>query len=447
MPGPPRFPAIFAILLALPTPTPAIDEPATVAEATRFLDLASFPLFPGAESNNPRRLAHLTYSARANLQDAYSFQKQTLEKLGWNEAPGGYQSDQACSGSFVKGGYTLSVSVTPSYATDAAGQVDIILSNHGNVDVTRLPVPPGSKPLYSFPTVAAYVTDTPVPDTARDLATRLTSQGWQPYGQAGDSHYFKNNAVKLSALVSVAPAQDGKTMIQLSSELMSADLPAPPSFLTASYADTTKALSVDVDSTPDALVAFYETALGESGWKPTTDAPSKIDFRDMLIFRNAARDLLFLKTHEVDGKLRAELEHRTSAEFEEELRLAREAEAKRKADAAEQARMAAEKAAQSQLKVAIALPAGARSVDRSSDQVEFQLPPGKAIGAVKTILASLARDGWKSDAKQLDPMAGTITLAKGESAKLVLVYLDLGLDDAQVTLSSFGALLQPPDEK
>jgi hypothetical protein len=39
---------------------------------------------------------------------------------------------------------------------------------------------------------------------------------------------FKQNANVVTATVSSAPAQGGKTMIQYSNQLISADIPAPP---------------------------------------------------------------------------------------------------------------------------------------------------------------------------------------------------------------------------
>ncbi len=105
--------------------------------------------------------------------------------------------------------------------------VGVRLMDQGNVNLGKLPVPPDAKPLYSFAGTAAYVTEVPARQTAEAIRALLTARGWQPYGTAGDSHFFKQNAVKLTARCAVAPAQGGKTVIQLSSELLSVDLPAP----------------------------------------------------------------------------------------------------------------------------------------------------------------------------------------------------------------------------
>ena len=119
-------------------------------------------------------------------------------------------SDQSCSGAFGKDGFRISVATSPSYEPGAAGSVDIRLTNHGNVDLSKLPVPPGSKPLYSFPAVAAYVSEKPVKETSDAIRTLLTADGWVPYGHAGDSLFFKKNAVKLTAWPSAAPAHGAR---------------------------------------------------------------------------------------------------------------------------------------------------------------------------------------------------------------------------------------------
>jgi hypothetical protein len=61
-----------------------------------------------------------------------------------------------------------------------------------------------------------YVTEAPVENTKEACRKLLLAEGWVPYGAAGDTQSFKQNAVRLSATVSSAPAQGGKTMISYS---------------------------------------------------------------------------------------------------------------------------------------------------------------------------------------------------------------------------------------
>ncbi len=421
--------------------------PSTVAEAAKAVNLETFPLMPGGVSKAPRRLAHLDYQARSDARGAFEFQKKTLEERGWKELSGGYLSDQSCSGSFGQDGFTVSVSTIPASGPDAGGLVDIRLTNHGNVNLSKLTVPAGSKLLYSFPTATTYVTDKSVQETSEALRTLLTAEGWEPFGKAGDSLYFKKNAVKLSAWPSVAPAQGGRTMIQFASELMSVDLPVPPKFLGVAYADTTKALSLEVDMTAEQLAAFYKEALGKAGWKSTTEKPVRIDFQELMIFRNDAKDIVTLTMNKSEGKLRANLDQQTAAEYAEAMRLAKAEESERKAKSAQYVKMAAEKAAKDRVTVTIAVPEGAKDLKRTKDQIEFKLDTGKAVAAVKAIHATLVNEGWKGKAPQFELTAGTVALEKKVGSSLVIVYVDTGFGDAEVTVSTFGADIEDPKAK
>ena len=93
--------------------------------------------------------------------------------------------------------------------------------------------------------------------------------------------------------------------------------------LDAAYADVTKTLSIQVDMPAPALAAFYKTALARSGWQSTTEKLVKVDFDEMMIFRNDAKDIATLKVHSFEGKLRATLQQQTAAEFDETIRLAK----------------------------------------------------------------------------------------------------------------------------
>jgi hypothetical protein len=286
-----------------------------------------------------------------------------------------------------------------------------------------------------------------VKETAEAVGKLLTAKGWQPYGTAIGSQYFKDNAVKLSVMTSSAPGQGGKTVIQLSSEMLSVDLPAPPGLLDAQYAETTKALSLDVAMTPVALADYYRDTLGKAGWKATTEKPFQSDFHEMMIFRNAAKDFLFLTMTKVEGKLRAELRHQTAAEFDADLKAAQAEEAKRKAESKRYAMAAAEAEARKRVTVEIAAPAGAKNVQRDKDSLKFKLAAGTARAAVQALRADLVAKGWTADkSASLDQPGGSVIL-KNKDANLTVVYIDTGFDDAQVDITAFGATLAQPRAK
>src|SRR6185503_15330595 len=112
------------------------------------------------------------------------------------------------------------------------------------------PVPPGVKPFYAHGGETSYLTTVKVPETAKACRELLLAAGWEPYGTAGDEAtspmmYFKRNAIRLMAWISTAPAQDNKTVIRYSTELMSADLPVPPDAPDPRYNDSDGTLRYD----------------------------------------------------------------------------------------------------------------------------------------------------------------------------------------------------------
>ena len=427
----------------------AADEvrPATVAEASSVLNLGSIPLMDGAKVLGPRRLAYLSYSAVGDPSRAFLWHASSLEADGWTKRPGGYQGAGSSTGVFSKAGYLVSLATNPAAGPGSSGKVDVSMRNHGNVDLGKLPVPADAKPLYKFPTTVAYLSGASAADAAESLGTLWKARGWEPYGVAGDTRFYRQNAIRLSARCAVAPAQAGKTTIQLSAELLSAEIPAPPTWISASYADATKALALDIDMTADDLARFYRKSLGLAGWTPTTDAPFKVDFREMLIFRDQSKAFLTLMTHRIDGKLRANLEHRTAEEYAEEIRLAEESDAKLKGDARERAMRDAEATAKLRIKVAIPLPAGARETERSKSDLGLRVASGKAkIGALE-IRDGLVKEGWKAKDATLETLAGSIILKEKGGAIVTITYVDAGPGDAEVKVSTVGADIAPPSAR
>lgn len=207
------------------TAAPIPTGPATVAQAAQTLDLGKFPQMPGAETAEQCNLANLSYKVPAKVADAFEFQRGKLLAQHWQELPGSAASDSSASGTFTRNGFVLSVMV---YTSGGSGVATVSLNNRGNIDLAKLPLPPGATPLYVGPASAMFVTAASPAETTEVCRKLLQAQGWQPYGTAGDSLQLKQNAIRLNAMISAAPAQAGKTVIQYSSEMLSADLPAPP---------------------------------------------------------------------------------------------------------------------------------------------------------------------------------------------------------------------------
>jgi hypothetical protein len=409
-------------------------KPATVDEAAKVLDLQKFPLAEGAEVRGPRRMASLFYEAKGGVKQVFDSQRQLLVAKGWKESPDGYISDESASGTFSRDGYVASLSVSPGDAKKP-GSVHIMLQQQGNVDLAKLPVPPGSKPLYAGLSTAMFVTDDARDNVAKACRELLLARGWQPYGTAGDSLIFKQNAVRLNAMISTAPAQDGKTMIQYSAELLSADLPAPPDSVRSHYADTNTALEFDAKGSPEALVDFYRETLGKNGWKATTEKSIKTGDHEMLIFRNPKHDMLALEFFPFEGVLRGNLKHQTAAEVEEEERLANEQATRKKALVSREPK--------AKPTVTISLPAGSQNVEQQEDgDIEFTVSSGKAKSAVEELRKTLKENGWKEDVASLEKQAGAVSLSKEASGSLTIHYTDIGVMPAEISITGFGVVIE-----
>jgi hypothetical protein len=418
-------------------PGPGGDEeirtPATVAQAAKVLDLAAFPLLSGSKEPPIRMVASLGYQAAGDVKGAFEFQRSALAERGWKELSEAQIYDQSASGQFGKSGYHVSVSVSPAGET---GRVAIRLQNHGNVNLSKLPVPPGTKFQYAFPGIASFETAAAVDETAAVVRKLLLDEGWQPYGTAGDSVHFRQNAVQLNARVLAPPAQPGKTVINYSTTLMSAELPAPPDGESVQYAESNKQLNLDEPGSPVDVANYYKSALAPAGWQPTTDNPVTDRYESFMIFRNPAKDMLTLNMRDLreEKKTRVSLKHQSAAEVEEidrQVKLAVE-ERKRKEE---------EERNRPKPKASIALPEAARDVTAEKSQIEFHLASGKGKAAVDAIARQLADAGWKSEDLVGDAMAGELEFKK-DGQRITILYADLGLIPAEITVSGSGVELE-----
>jgi len=412
---------------ASPASEPKAGSPATPAEARKTLDLAALPLMDQAERPSQRNLAGLVYTARGDVNGAFEFHRKQLIERKWTELPGGYVSDQAASASFRRDGFSLSLSVFPA---GKPGLVSVTLNNHGNVAFGTLPVPSGAKPFYGGPVNLAYLAESPVAETAELCRKRLLEQGWQPYGRAGDTEFFKQNGVRLALRVTTAPAQGGKTVLDYSSLLMSVDLPAPAEAESLQYADSTTQLSFETKATGAEVVDFYRQALARSAWEATTKSANKLGFKEVLIFLNPQKDLLALELQDRDGKCQVRLKHQTAAEV---------AELDKRLDAGAERRK--QENSKPLPKLALALPRDASNVKVARSGIEFNVGNSRAKPVVEAWRAQLLKDGWKERAVTLDPVAGSASFTKGNQ-HLTLIYSDVGFVPAEVSIQAIGVELE-----
>ncbi len=427
------------------TSADAPRTPATVEQAARVLDLSTFPLIDGANAPGARQVASLTYTASGDVKSAFEFIRKTLVGQGWKELPNSSVTDQAASAMFGRDGFVVSVSVSPSGET---GRLYVILQNHGNVKPGQLPVPSGAKAVYVGDPTAMYSTDAAVPATADAIRDLFVAQGWVPYGNAGDSAMFKRNAILVTATVSSAPAQGGKTMIQYSTQQMSADIPAPQNVEDLRYADEPPEVTFETRENQDAIAEFYRKALAGAGWKSTMDHMVDVDGKPSMIFRNSAKDMLTLSMPSAyGGKLYTSVRFQGATEIAELDRKRKEMAPKLRAEAeAKAAKEAAEAAALAEKnkppKVAVALPVGAKDVKQTNDSIKFTLGKGKAKAAIESFRTQFREAGWKEEHASMAAVAGTLSFSKEGGGSVTITYSDTGFMPTEVSLSAFRAELE-----
>src|SRR6266536_6188079 len=92
----------------------AIKTPATVEQAAKVLDLATFPLMDGAKPLESPQVANLFYLATGDVKTAFEFNRKALLGQGWKELPNSSVTDQSASAMFSHNGFVVYVSVTPN---------------------------------------------------------------------------------------------------------------------------------------------------------------------------------------------------------------------------------------------------------------------------------------------------------------------------------------------
>jgi hypothetical protein len=424
------------------TPVEAIKTPATVEQAARVLDLSTFPLMDIAKPPASRQVASLFYLATGDVKTAFEFNRKELIGQGWKEQPNTSVTDQSATATFSHNGFVVYLSV----AATADGTQQVRLQNQGNVKPGQLPVPPGTKPVYVGDSTAMYSTEATVPATTDACRNVFLAKGWVPYGVAGDSAFFKQNAILATATVLSPPKQGGKTMIQYLSQLISADIPAPPEVEDLRYVDEPPELTF-ATTNQDAIVDFYRKTLATAGWKSTMDKMVDVDEKPTMIFRNPAKDMLTLATSGMlRGKLLFSVRFQSAAEIaERDRKIKEQAPALRAAaekEAAEEAARAAELAEKNKApKVAVALPGDAKDVKQTKDQIKFTVGKGKAKAAVEAFRTQFREAGWKENVASMAAMAGTLSFSK-EDQSVTITYNDTGFMPAEVTLSAFRAELE-----
>ncbi|MCM2372745.1 hypothetical protein [Aporhodopirellula aestuarii] len=204
-----------------------LHTPATTVEAAAVIDLSTFPLLPDAGEITTRTVACLEYEARLKafgVRNEYEFQRRNLLERQWEEWSESDISNGYAEGQFVRSGFHLYVTVQ---LHDEPGKVVVRLKNKSNVNVSKLPVPPGATFVSVNYNIASYETSVGVEETREAVRKLLTDHGWNVLGWRGNSLILQQNAVELTAVVEELSRKSGKTRIAYWTEQLSTDSRAP----------------------------------------------------------------------------------------------------------------------------------------------------------------------------------------------------------------------------
>ncbi|WP_299460194.1 hypothetical protein [uncultured Gimesia sp.] len=402
--------------------------PATLAEAEAALDLETFPLPEGANSPGFRRMADFNYTVDKPAKEILDFNAQELTKRGWKEVAGSRREGQFSGADFTHGDFHLNLSVMKTSPKDP---VMVKFSRYGNVSLTALPTPEGVKQVYAFPQSVMYTTDAPVKETAELCRELMLKAGWTPYGSAGDTAYYRQNAVLVYVNVMSAPGQGGKTAIMLTSTLLSLELPAFPAAIDFRYNDSTSEVSFDTDSSPTEVASFYRKAFGDDGWKATTEEPVVIDKKLLTIFRKPGQEMITITTTEFEGRTRVRIDHQTAVEVAEEELRSREGVANR-----------ATYQKGEKPEVAVATPKDLEVQQEKPYALRMRVKRGTAFAVGNAIVEALIAGGWSGDPFGKVPVFGTCSLKKGEKQVWVMAT-ESPKSDPWVAVVGVGVTLKP----
>jgi hypothetical protein len=300
------------------------------------------------------------------------------------------------------------------------------------LDLSKLPLPPGTKKVYADANQAIHSTKIAQAETTEACKKLLLEQGWEPYGVADITRYYKRGTTRLLVTVQSSPAQGGSTMITYMGETMSADLPLPPDAEEVQYRD--KQLGFLAALKPEEVADFYRKALAPGGWSTNMEKPVENDFKHVIIFRSDKKEMIRIEMTPTEGKVRSAVLYSTAAEVALE---------EQKAEKQKAALMGilAKKASTPTPKVSLTLPASTSSKALTKQGLRLNLPASEAKAAVEAMRKELLAAGWKESSASLQAPGGIVSLTQ-EDRSLNITYLDPGFMAAEISVTPVGVEIE-----
>jgi hypothetical protein len=224
--------------------------------------------------------------------------------------------------------------------------------------------------------------------------------------------------VLFKVAASTDPAQGNKTVFSYSTELLSAELPAPRWAEETTYDDATLTLRFEsiIDRASSAR-SFYQFLQG-LGWESTTRGPVEKVHAHSLSFFHKRRGKLTVEITEGDKGSRTVMSLQTPAEL-------------RVLDGLPQTPV-----------VRVKVPAEAKNVRADEGEVYFEVAPNNGYAAAGAIETSLRGAGWTQDPEIIE-REGHIKHLMKDDGSIRIVYLDPRvINPASVSVSASGVKLE-----
>jgi hypothetical protein len=199
-----------------------IGAPVPVAEMARAVDLKTLPRMPDADVAT-HGTAVLVYVAPGDPTSALAFSAKQLGERGWHESRAAgpkFVSNVFASAAYEKSGFTLAF--TAKQTPGERGMVTVMLQNMGTLDTRILPMHGGGMLILGGRTSSTYLTPAGVGEVVDDTRKALGDLGWIEHPVVNTrpdadlerrTLTFTKNGTSLAAVISVARALKGKTLV------------------------------------------------------------------------------------------------------------------------------------------------------------------------------------------------------------------------------------------
>lgn len=435
-------PALVIAEAPAATPQPPIKaaEPATLQNAIKVIDLRKFPLPEGAIAGEAQA-AKLSFNSPDTIMTAYDLTRAKLLALGCREVTEGNVKQighEFAQEAFSKDGFSLYLHVGKNYQDPK--WVTVQIHNQGNFDPRALPVYADGKSLYGNATTSLYAAPASVADVEAFTCRELAAQGWQIYdppftSQSTDPDHrgltLRKNGIALSAYISKAPAQDGKTAVQYATNMLLCEIPWPSSAAKVEFSPDRPYLSCVVSEPLAKVVEFYREAFPALGYAAKTDLGKVEEGKARLFFNQPDEDPMQVSLTTESGNCQVIIERFPLAEM-----LAAQARQAAKTVEAEPAAGVAAFQAKD-----LPLPEGSKNVRYVTQEAQVRFASPQAIAKLTGFFRqTLTAQGWTEN-KELSVSQDSLGVMMFDQGKVSLSVqmLNLGLGgETDVTIDVEG---------